>query len=96
VEAEAVGLDDELQTRPVEVDAATGVAALCLRIGQPGFTDDSQEPLLQARVGHYVRVPVEEGGDLGRAAPPCHAGDRAAQAVRGHEIAVGRLVDRAL
>src|SRR4051794_17682629 len=88
MEAQAVGLDDQVESRPVEVDAAAVEVPLRLR---PRKAGDAGEALLEHRVGDDERVAVEQPAD--RARPPARS---LAELIQVDEVPVHGLVDYAL
>jgi hypothetical protein len=91
MEAQAVGFDDQVQRRPVEVDAPAIEVPLGLGQREAGPTNDAKEALLEHRVCNDERVAIEQPHDGARATT-----GGGAQLVEVDEIAVHRLVDRAL
>jgi hypothetical protein len=47
VEAQTIGLDDQSQIRPVEIDLVSVHASARLGLGKPERVDDSQEAALE-------------------------------------------------
>src|SRR3954452_12588517 len=91
MEAQAVGLDDQIESRPVEVDAAAVEEPLRLRPRKAGAARDASEALLEHRVRHDEGVAVEQSPD--RARPPARG---FAEVIQVDEVAVDSLVDDAL
>src|SRR3954469_3616161 len=91
MEAQAVRLDDQIESRPVEVDAAAVEVPLRLRSRKAGAAGDAGEALLEHRVRHDEGVAVEQPPD--RARPPARS---LAELIQVDEVPVHGLVDYAL
>jgi hypothetical protein len=94
VEASAVGFDDQVQGRPVEVDPVAAESRLRIRHRQSGPSDDWQETALELGFRQAERLAVEDAAQAGSAAARFLGGR--AQAVRADEVELVGFVDRGL
>jgi hypothetical protein len=88
VVTKAVGLDDEAQVGPVEVDAVVAQPDLGLRERKAGGAGEREEELLEPRLGEDERVAVEQPAQARDAGAPREGVQRFAQAFRVDPVAV--------
>ncbi len=96
VVAQPVGLDDQAELRPEEVDSEAVEVSLRQRRGQTGAPGDRQEAPLELGLGEGEGVALEQAPERGRAALGPAAGERRAQSLRIDEVEPVRLVDESL
>ncbi len=96
VVGEAVGLDDQTQIAPVEVDDEPIQADAGLRLGQARAPRDREEPALQLRFGQYERVAVEEVAEHLDPALPRPRGELGSELIGADQVQLVGLVDGAL
>src|SRR5919106_6663489 len=94
--AQTVGLDNESDVGPVEVDLKSVHLALGLGQGKPGFAGDRQESALELRVGERERLPIERLPKSGNARPAIEAAYRRSERLGIRQVALVGFVDRRL
>ena len=86
VMAEAVGLDDEAEVRPEEVDAMTAEARLGVWRRQPSGADQSEEAPLEGVLGAAESLRVEDRLQSSQARPPRLAFEGCAQTMGADQV----------
>ena len=94
VVGEAVGLDDEAERGPVEVDAVAAEVGLGGRRGQAGGAGDRQEAALERGLGAAEGLGGEDAAQAATARAPGLGVEERRQAVGGDEPEPVGLVDR--
>jgi hypothetical protein len=94
VVAEAVGLDDEAELRPEEVDAIATEPPLGGGRGKSRVADDREEPALQRVLGAAEGLRVEDPLEAAEPGAARLAIQRRPQPMRADQVEPVRLVDR--
>jgi hypothetical protein len=94
--SEAVGLDDEPEFRPVEIDLEAVHAASGPGLGKAGSTSDRQEPALELGVGERERWAIEQLSQRRNSVPAGQPTECRAESLRIDESQLVRFVDRDL
>jgi hypothetical protein len=96
VVAKPVGLDDQAELRPVEVDFELVHPLAGKRDGQSGAGGDREESTFELLLGETKGAPVEDAAKQGHARLAGAPIQRRTQFRRMHEVIFVRLVDRPL
>src|SRR3982751_979211 len=89
--AQAVGLDDQAQVGPVEVDAEAVHSCLRLRLWQARALDNREEAPLEGGLRQRETAAIEEAFDRRGAPAAVHLLDRLAQSLRIDQVEPIRL-----